>query len=120
MFKLIYLNDEYPTTIKEMIEKESYTTLTEAETQKQITASLLNISADDLRIEETPESKYSEDTRLEYISRLEAASSRINSAAKILTARQARIPMRDSELDAMIDYIEQLESIKISILDFIY
>lgn len=120
MYKLIYLNDEYPTTIKQMIEKESYSTLTEAETQKQITASLLNISADDLRIEETPDSKYSEETRLEYISRLETASSRINSAAKILIARQRRIPMRDAEVDALVGYIEQLESIKISILDFIY
>ena len=120
MFKLIYLKNEYPTTIKEMIEKESYSTLTEAETHKQLTATLLNISADDLRIEETPASKYSEEIRLEYINRLETASSRINSAAKILTARQARIPLRDSELDALVGYIEQLESIKLSILDLIY
>ena len=46
MFKLTYTGNQYPESIKKMIESERYTNTAEAETNKRITCSLLNIPAE--------------------------------------------------------------------------
>lgn len=50
MYKLSYIGNQYPEFIKNMIEAESYKNELEAETNKQITCSLLNIPAKDITI----------------------------------------------------------------------
>lgn len=46
MFKLSYTGNQYPESIKNMIEAESYKNKLEAEIKKRITCSLLNIPAE--------------------------------------------------------------------------
>ena len=53
MFKLRYTGEEYPESIKNMIESESYTNKQEAETNKRITCGLLNIPAELITITKT-------------------------------------------------------------------
>ena len=50
MYKLTYTGKEYPKSIKNMIEAESYKNELEAETNKRITCSLLNIPAEKITI----------------------------------------------------------------------
>lgn len=50
MYKLTYTGKEYPIFIKNMIEAESYQNEQEAETNKRITCSLLNIPAENIAI----------------------------------------------------------------------
>lgn len=50
MYKLSYTGNQYPLLIKDMIESESYKNELEAETNKRITCSLLNIPAEDITI----------------------------------------------------------------------
>jgi hypothetical protein len=53
MYKLTYTGQEYPLFVKSMIEAESYKNKLEAETNKRITCSLLNIPAEDITITKT-------------------------------------------------------------------
>jgi hypothetical protein len=53
MFKLIYTGAEYPLFIKKMIEAETYTNKEEAESNKRITCALLNITPENITIQET-------------------------------------------------------------------
>lgn len=50
MYKLTYTGQEYPLFVKNMIEAESYKNELEAETNKRITCSLLNIPAEEITI----------------------------------------------------------------------
>ena len=50
MYKLTYTGEEYPESIKNMIEAESYENEQEAETNKRITCDLLNIPAEEITI----------------------------------------------------------------------
>ena len=50
MYKLTYTGEEYPLFIKNMIEAESYKNELEAETNKRITCSLLNIPTESITI----------------------------------------------------------------------
>ena len=50
MYKLTYTGKEYPESIKNMIEAESYKNEQEAETNKRITCALLNIAPEDITI----------------------------------------------------------------------
>jgi hypothetical protein len=50
MYKLSYSGNQYPETIKNMIEAESYKNELEAETNKRITCALLNIPAEEITI----------------------------------------------------------------------
>lgn len=50
MYKLSYTGEDYPESIKNMIEAESYKNELEAETNKRITCSLLNIPAENIKI----------------------------------------------------------------------
>lgn len=50
MYKLTYTGNEYPESIKNMIEAERYTNNAEAETNKRITCSLLNIAPENITI----------------------------------------------------------------------
>lgn len=53
MYKLSYTGNQYPEIIKNMIEAESYKNELEAETNKRITCSLLNIPAENITITKT-------------------------------------------------------------------
>ena len=53
MYKLSYTGNQYPESIKNMIEAESYKNKLEAETNKRITCSLLNIPAEEVTITKT-------------------------------------------------------------------
>lgn len=53
MYKLTYTGQEYPLFVKNMIEAESYKNEPEAETNKRITCSLLNIPAEEITIIKT-------------------------------------------------------------------
>ena len=50
MYKLTYTGKEYPESIKNMIEAESYKNEQEAETNKRITCDLLYIPAEEITI----------------------------------------------------------------------
>ena len=50
MYKLTYTGEEYPESIKNMIEAESYKNELEAETNKQITCAFLNIAPENIAI----------------------------------------------------------------------
>ena len=50
MFKLSYTGNQYPESIKNMIESERYTNTAEAETNKRITCALLNIAPENITI----------------------------------------------------------------------
>lgn len=53
MYKLSYNGNQYPESIKNMIEAERYTNNAEAETNKRITCELLNIPAEEITIAKT-------------------------------------------------------------------
>ena len=50
MYKITYTGQEYPESIKNMIESESYKNKLEAETNKKITCALLNIAPEKITI----------------------------------------------------------------------
>ena len=50
MYKLTYTGNQYPESIKSMIEAESYKNEQEAETNKRITCALLNIAPKNITI----------------------------------------------------------------------
>ena len=53
MYKLTYTGNQYPESIKKMIESERYINKLEAETNKRITCELLNIPAEEITITKT-------------------------------------------------------------------
>ena len=117
MYKIFYTGRDYPEEVESMINAEIYETREKAEENKILTMQLLNIPAEELKIKDCP--KYESEVIAEHLDRLTTAANRIKNLVSILKTREKRQPLTDAEVESIADYAEQIELIKIKILDII-
>lgn len=117
MYKIFYTGRDYPEEVESMINAEQYETREQAEENKALTMQLLGIDAEGLKIKDCP--KYESEVRVEYFDRLTTAANRIKNLVSILKTREKRQPLTDAEVESIASYAEQIELIKIKILDII-